>query len=152
MPAEEISWSAFKVLEPKSCAGSGPVELPPTGAGMLIAWVAGPRLVRWSPIVLDGTPGVNIYRTIVTGENSVPEAPNVTDQAYIDNDNAEYLFDAEVPRPPALRKWYLVDDSVVSGLSEVVELIEKALDQSEPTGEPRSMLAAFQGLIWRDSQ
>lgn len=81
------------------------IELPETGWGSLIAWIAGPAWVH--PYRRRELPQVR--QTSVDGSGTVISATDrsADDQAVIDDDIAEFLQDAGVPRPPRMTRWSL---------------------------------------------
>ncbi|HEV7976105.1 DUF5956 family protein [Amycolatopsis sp.] len=79
-------------------------QVPETGFGMLIAWLAGSgRLVRMP----DREPqSVTITAVTATGTASYRVPRTSTDQEVIDEGIEDYLTAADIPNPPRGHRWY----------------------------------------------
>ena len=84
---------------------AGTIELPETGWGAHIAWVAGPAWVNPDP----SRPVPRVRRTDERdGETTTTWHDRTTEeQAGVDDDIADHLADAGIPAPPRGVRWSL---------------------------------------------
>ncbi|PJE94480.1 hypothetical protein CUT44_30160 [Streptomyces carminius] len=119
------TWSEFPQVGEPPPAGGGVyesprgqryIELPETGRGALLAWVAGPRRVVRSPAGLADKPPVVTAVTTGEGETEHSESPRtVVDQEEIDAAVDEYLTEADLPPRPRGWRWFLALPPSCSG-------------------------------------
>jgi hypothetical protein len=96
-------WSQISANRP--LAAEDAIQLPESGWGALIAWLAGPAWAH--PALLPAVPPVTVRHCAdgVVREAQVQRTPD--DQASIDADIAQYLDDAGVPPAPTGTIWAL---------------------------------------------
>lgn len=144
-------WDTVAVLPEEALTGSTPhtpavVEVPDSGWGALVAWVAGPRLLRRCPdqierheVPLSHVAGGDVAR--------VTRQRNSVDQNDIDDGIDDYLTDAGVPPRPRGYRWFL---QLPTGIDETQfwSQLNARLDQhpSLPT-YPADLMPALRTVI-----
>jgi hypothetical protein len=81
------------------------IELPESGWGALIAWLAGPTWAHPDPARVLPPVTVSVISAGATSEAKFDRTPE--DQTSIDDDIAAYLADADVPPQPRAMWWSL---------------------------------------------
>ena len=148
------SWSDFPVLPERSerRAVSDPaarcLELPESGWGALVAWVAGPARVARGVAGSHDSPVVETVTTAAGTTHRSERARTPTDQAEIDDDADAYLKDAGVPARPRGFRWFLRFPPRCADEDEFWTSLHSALDRDAPEARsPLEIRNAIEGIV-----